>query len=122
MSARIRKSVLRIPCERVGIKDPWAFAEEHEDLFRWDGPCPRFQVAPTKRGFFDLVLRERVAPDCESYGRTRGLTGAEHRKYSPYFVALFPDCPMERVRLVDFCWYDGAEAPDYYEGCREDAD
>ena len=115
MSARIHKTVLRIPCERVGVEDPWQFADEHEDLFRWEGPLPRFQVAPTVRPFIDYVLKERVSRE-ESFGRTRGLTPAELRKYTPAFRALFPRIHMADVRLVDFCWYDGCEAPDYYEG------
>ena len=30
MSARIRMRVLRVPCEKVGVADPWAFSEAHE--------------------------------------------------------------------------------------------
>jgi hypothetical protein len=26
---------------------------------------------------------------------------------------------MDDVRFVEFCWYDGCEAPDYYEGNQE---
>ena len=117
MSARIKKCVLRVPCERVGIRDAWAFADAHPELFRWDGPCPRFTVAPTQRGFFDCVLHEWITDEL-SCGKSRGLTEAERRKYGPLFRARFPDIRMEDVRFVEFCWYDGCEAPDYYEGER----
>ena len=115
MSARIKMSVLRVPCECVGIDDPWAFSEEHEEFFPAGGPCPHFAVSPTVRGFIDYVLSERICRE-ESYGKTRGLTPAEQRKYAPALRALFPQINMEDVRFVEFCWYDGCEAPDYYEG------
>ena len=56
MSARLYKKVLRLPCERVGVGDPWAFSEAHPALFGWNDPLPHFEVAPTVRGFFDYVL------------------------------------------------------------------
>ena len=115
MSARIKKCVLRVPCERVGVEDPWAFSEEHEKFFPAWGPYPHFSVAPTVRPFIDFVLSERLSQE-ESYGKTRGLTPAERKKYEPSFRTLFPGIDMRDVRFVEFCWYDGCEAPDYYEG------
>lgn len=115
MSARIKMSVLRVPCERVGVDDPWAFAEAHGAFFPDLGAYPHFAVAPTVRPFIDYVLREHVT-DGPSYGKTRGLTAAEQCKYEPAFRALFPAVDMRDVRFVEFCWYDGCEAPDYYEG------
>lgn len=118
MSARIKMCVLRVPCEKVEVEDPWAFSEEHEDFFpAWD-PYPHFAVAPTEHRFIDYVLSERLAQG-ESYGKTRGLTPAERKKYKPVFRNLFPDINMSDVRFVEFCWYDGCEAPDYYEGSKE---
>ena len=114
MSARIHKKVLRLPCECVGVEDPWAFSEAHPELFGWNDPLPRFEVAPTARGFFDYVLFERVSRK-DSFGRTRRLTWLERRRYGPAFRRLFPGVDMRDVRFVAFCWYDGAEAPDYYE-------
>lgn len=115
MSARTKMCVLRVPCEKVGVKDPWAFSEAHEELFPPWGPYPHFAVAPTVRPFIDYVLREHITDEL-SYGKTRGLTPAEKRKYAPALCRLFPDIDLRDVRFVEFCWYDGCEAPDYYEG------
>ena len=117
MSARIKMSVLRVPCEQVGVDDPWAFAEAHGAFFPDWGTYPHFAVAPTVRPFIDYVLREHI-PDGPSQGKTRGLTAAERRRYEPAFRALFPAVDMRDVRFVEFCWYDGCEAPDYYGGER----
>ena len=114
MSARLYKKVLRLPCECVGVEDPWAFSDAHGELFGWTDPLPHFEVAPTVRGFFDYVLFEQVSRR-DSFGRTRRLTRFERRKYAPVFQRLFPGVDMHDVRFVRFCWYDGCEAPDYYE-------
>ncbi len=118
MSARIRMRVLRVPCEKVGIRDPWAFAEAHEAFFPAWEPYPHFAVAPTVRPFIDYVLQEQLTEEM-SFGRTRSLTDAERRKYTPAFRDLFPDIDMADVRHVVFCWYSGCEAPDYYGGEKE---
>ena len=114
MSARIRMKVLRIPCEKIGIEDPWAFAEAHEAFFPAWEPYPHFAVAPTVRPFIDYVLQEHVS-DALSFGKTRRLTAAERRRYRPAFRALFPNIDMHDVRFVVFCWYSGCETPDYYK-------
>lgn len=113
--------VLRVPCERVGVGDPWAFSEAHEEFFPAGEPYPHFAVAPTERGFIDYVLSERICSG-ESYGKTRGLSPAERQKYEPAFRRLFPGIDMDDVRFAEFCWYDGTEAPDYYEGNTESFD
>ncbi len=118
MSARIKMSVLRVPCEKLGIEDPWAFSEAHEDFFPAWGPYPHFAVAPTVRPFIDYVLSEHITDEM-SFGKTRALTGAERRRYKSAFRALFPDIDMDDVRFVVFCWYSGCEAPDYYEEVKE---
>ena len=118
MSARIQMSVLRVPCEKLGIEDPWTFSEAHKAFFPDWGRYPHFAVAPTVRPFIDYILREHIT-DEPSFGKTRSLTAAERRKYEPAFQSLFPDIDMRNVRFVVFCWYDGCEAPDYYEGGSE---
>ncbi len=114
MSARIKMRVLRVPCEKVGVKDPWAFGEAHSEDFPAEGPYPYFAVAPTVRGFIDYVLSEQISQK-KSFGRTRKLTFIERKKYASAFQKLFPQIDMHDVRLVVFCWYNGCEAPDYYE-------
>lgn len=114
MSARIKEKVLRVPCERVGVEDPWVFADEHERDFPYGEAYPHFEVAPTVRGFIDYVLDARISPHVDSYGKIRNLTPSERRKYTPAFQKLFPGIDMDDVRFVEFCWYDGIEAPDYY--------
>ena len=94
MSARIRMRVLRVPCEKVGVADPWAFSEAHESEFPAWGTCPYFAAAPTVRPFIDYVLFEQIS-DAQSFGRTRSLT------YLP--VALTPTLSPHTPRWAFTC-------------------
>lgn len=131
MSTYVREKVLRVPMERIDInylknivtqKYP---NEDCEDDFSWylEKALPdvfdyatvrKFQVAPTESPFFDYVLDYEYDADGE-YGKTRALTDNEKRKYLPVFQKIDPSINMDWVRLVEFCWYNGTEAPDYYD-------
>lgn len=131
MSTYVREKVLRIPMERIDmnyIKDIVAQKypnENHEDDFDWylESALPdvfdyatvgKFQVAPTESPFFDYVLDYEYDADGE-YGKTRALYESEKAKYLPIFQKIDPNIDMNYVRLVEFCWYNGCEADDYYD-------
>ena len=54
------------------------------------------------------------------YGKIRSLYESEKEKYLPVFKQLDPEIDMNNVRLVEFCWYNGTEAPDYYNEVYDD--
>ncbi len=121
MSTYVREKVLRIPLEKLNIK----FTEEEEDDLGWAvenrfpdifdyGAEGKFQLAPTESNFIDFVLEKEWDADGE-YGKIRSLTENEKSKYLPKFQQIDPDVNMDDVRLVEFCWYNGCEAPDYYD-------
>ena len=131
MSTYVREKVLRIPMERVDlsyIKNIIAQKypnEKHEDDFSWylESALPdvfdyatvgKFQIAPTESPFFDYVLDYEYDADGE-YGKTRALYESEKAKYLPVFQKIDPNIDMNHVRLVEFCWYNGCEADDYYD-------
>ncbi len=121
MSTYVREKVLRIPLEKLNL----AFADEEMDDLGWFieerfpeifsyGDEGKFQLAPTETPFIDLVL-EYEYDACGEYGKTRALTEREKEKYRPMFQKIDPEVNMDFVRLVEFCWYNGCEAPDYYD-------
>lgn len=129
MSTYIREKVLRIPMDRLNmsaIKN--TLAENHEDYeddfsFYLESYFPTlfgyatkhmFQIAPTEESYIDYVLEYEYDADRE-YGKTRKLYDSEKAKYLPVFQQLDPDVNMDDVRLVEFCWYNCCEAPDYYD-------
>ena len=122
MSTYVREKVLRVPMEHVDIhyiaqkyEDDFALYLEKEfpNIFNY-ATVGMFQIAPTEKPFFDYVLDYEYNADGE-YGKTRALTDNEKRKYLPVFQKIDPSINMDWVRLVDFCWYNGTEAPSYYD-------
>lgn len=74
-----------------------------------------FQIAPADGDFIDFVLSDDYGCDAAEYGKTRALTENEKRKYGPVWEQIIPNIDMNRVRLVEFCWYNCCEAPGYYD-------
>lgn len=131
MSTYVREKVLRIPRYKmnfahivrkieekfpdVDVMDDLGFYIEDAlpDLFDY-GTVNKFQLSPTKENYIDYVLEYEWDADGE-YGKTRALYDSEKKKYEPIFQKIDPNINMNYVRLVEFCWYNGCEAPDYYD-------
>lgn len=136
MSTYVREKVLRIPRYRLNfahivrkleekfpnedVMDDLDFYIESalSDLFGY-GDVGKFQLSPTDEPFIDYVLDYEFDADGE-YGKTRALTENEKKKYLPVFQKIDPDINIDFVRLVEFCWYNGCEAPDYYDETKDD--
>lgn len=122
MSDYCKKKVLRIPWEDTGLKlddyddisfDLW---NKYGDMFYWCGnEVGRFQLAPCVRRFIDYVLEDDYGYDCGEWGKVRELYPQEVDKYKDVFQKLCPTIDMSKVKLVEFCWYNCSEAPDYYD-------
>lgn len=131
MSTYVKEKVLRIPRDKLNftyitkkleekfpdedIMDDLGYYIENAfpDLFDY-GTKNKFQLAPTEEEFIDYVLDREW--DCDGdYGKVRDLYESEKEKFKPIFQQLDLDINMDYVRLVEFCWYNGSEAPDYYE-------
>lgn len=131
MSTYVREKVLRIPMERINTsyltnviaqKFPnedceddfsWYLERAFPDLFDY-ATIGKFQTSPTETPFFDYVLDYEYDADGE-YGKVRTLYDSEKAKYLPVFQQLDPNVNMDDVHLVEFCWYNGCEAEDYYD-------
>lgn len=120
MSTYVREKVLRIPFEKLNLAIPEKCDDYHcelENMFPqlFEYACVgKFQISPTCEFYIDYVLDYEYDAGGE-YGKIRELTNREKEKYRSIFQQLDPDLNMDFVRLVEFCWYNGCEAPDYYE-------
>lgn len=131
MSTYVREKVLRIPRHKMNFAYVVRILEEkfpNEDVmddlnFYIESALPnlfdyatvgKFQIAPTEENYIDYVLEYELDADGE-YGKTRALYDNEKKKYEPIFQKIDPNINMDYVRLVEFCWYNGTEAPDYYD-------
>lgn len=122
MSAWIEITALRVPCESVGISgDAWDFCGMHEGLPEFDRGeypyqhFPRFEPSPTVGNYLDYELSETVAAEGPGFGHCRELSSGEKADYLPVFYKYFPNLDGSKVHYVKYCFYDGCEAPDYYE-------
>ena len=131
MSTYVREKVLRIPRHKMNfahivrqLEEKYPNDDVMDDLgFYLESTLPelfgygdknKFQLAPTCEPFIDYVLDYEY--DCDGeYGKVRDLYESEKEKFAPIFHKLDPDLNMDYVRLVEFCWYNGGEAPDYYD-------
>lgn len=129
MSYYVREKVLRVPFECVDLSYIKSVIEKQHDDYEEDitlyiehafpdlfdySTIGKFQTAPTARPFFDYVLDYEYGAEGE-YGKTRALTDNEKKKYLSVFQKIIPNINMNYVRLVEFCWYNCCEAPDYYD-------
>ncbi len=122
MSDYTREKVLRIPIneedkkcifEKYNIEDIWDL-EYTLDIF--DSATPnKFQIAPTEKEFIDYVLEYDPYTHFGDFGKVRKLLESEKTKYEPIFHKLWEGFDINKVRLVEFCWYNCSEAPDYYD-------
>ena len=123
MSTYVREKVLRVPFDKYAqffkleIDDPddmpWSVARKYPNLWGY-GDIGMFQFSPTEELYVDYVLDYEY--DCDGeYGKVRELYPSEKAKYLPKFLDIFSHINMNDVKLVEFCWYNGCDAPDYYE-------
>lgn len=131
MSTYVREKVLRIPQDKINleniinelerkysnenVRDDLSFFLEAAmpDMFGY-GDKDKFQMSPTCEPFVDYVLEYEY--DCDGdYGKVRELYESEKEKFRPVFQKIDPDINMDYVRVVEFCWYNGCEAPNYYD-------
>ena len=102
--------------EVFNVNDRWGVIEHLENT--------QFEVAPTEQFFIDFNLPCSNEAEGE-WGKTRPLTDNEYKKYCVLFHDLingeYPILPY-MLRLVEYCWYDCSEAPDYFDEstCHDD--
>ena len=120
MSSYTLEKVVRFKIEEskflklLNIEDIWDL-ETHS--YFGNGEVGKFQIAPTEDFFVDFVLN--VDSGNSEYGRTRELTYKEFEKYVKIFRTIIPEAetiPYNKLRLVEFCWYNASEAPNYFNG------
>ena len=135
MSDYKREKVLRIPREFLDMStieaklaekygEDWEddvsfyLEQEFKELFAYSTP-KKFQLSPTCEDFIDYVLESEYGADAGDWGKVRELYESEKEKYRPVFQQIDPNVNMDKVRLVEFCWYNCCEAPDYYDNTND---
>jgi hypothetical protein len=116
MSDYVRVKAIRIPLEFTGIKyddrDELEFGETTKDKWGYMDEG-KFMFAPTEGDYIDYCL-EHEHDGYGEFGKVRELYPNEVEAWTPIFKDAMPECDMSKARLVEYCWYNCCEAPDYY--------
>lgn len=131
MSCYEYQKILRIPFDKLDISEltnqldlalveknglDYSLENNFTELFKYK-EVGYFQFAwvDSDEDYIDYILDSKFDPSVQGdYGRSRNLTENEKKKYLLKFQELDPNVDMDDVRLVEYCWYNGTEAPDYY--------
>ncbi len=124
MSEYCHRKVIRMKiseeeaCEIFGVEMHPDVRPDIEELL--EAP---FELAPTAEFFIDYNLP--CSNEAEGdWGKVRTLSQTEFLKYAPDFCELlnYRGINTNELRLVEYCWYDCSEAPDYFDEstCHDD--
>lgn len=85
------------------------------ELVEYDVPGKFYWGMTYPRTFLDYCVDEEYGADCGEWGKIRELTPNEKRKYGELFRQILPIVYEDDLRVVEYCYYNGCEAPDYYD-------
>lgn len=65
--------------------------------------------------YLDYTLNYEYGSDMENYGMAYELTKGQKEKWKDKFGKYLKDIDKDKFRLVEYCYYNGCDCPDYYE-------
>jgi len=75
-----------------------------------------------KRAYIDWVYYSTYGEESGDWGNARLLTQKELDTIKPFFNKIGIPYGDTDLRVVDFCYYNACEPPDYYDIVNEDTD
>ena len=99
------------------IEDYWdsfGWNYEENDNFDIQNPVAEVDGKYVSNYYLCYVLKYEYGANNGEFGRSRPLNAAEQEKYKEIFSKKLKDVDPSKFRLVDFCYYNGCDAPDYY--------
>ena len=118
MSDYIKEKVIRLPFKATGISDKFDSFSKMRDYLEGTFAAfkeGKFQISPTNEYFVDYVIESDYGTDAGDYGKVRELYPSEKIRFGMIFKAIFPEANIDALRVVEYCWYNCCEAPDYYD-------
>lgn len=112
------------------MDDLWELENKLPEVFSWntrrtarEERKPYFAI---NSGYDDMTHESHYYIDCVLYnsegagdwGKVRKLYPTELVKYTKIFkdtLGIEPDCSEGGMKLVDYCYYNGCDAPDYFD-------
>lgn len=123
MSDYVKEIVVRLPfpksiLEEVETEDPWDcedYLKEKLGVFFDVTGSKCFVIGSTDSSYYlDWRFYNSYGDESGDYGFSRYLTDAEYNEIKPMFDRIVKEYKREDLRIVDYCYYNGSDAPDYY--------
>ena len=125
MSDYVRRKVIRLPFPNnifteCKTKDDWECEDYLKEKFGsiWGkerGKKKYLEIESTDESYYlDYVFYSTYGEESGEFGFVRLLNDKEFNKVKPIFD-LVTDYARDDLRLVDYCYYNGYDAPDYYD-------
>ena len=124
MSDYVHKKVVRLlfpkeikeKCNTNNVWDCEPYLKELLGELFDDQKKPHFSLECTENGYYiDWVYYSTYGEESGSFGFARLLTKKELNVIKPYFDKLFVDYKDKDLRVVNYCYYNCCDAPDYYD-------
>ena len=102
-------------CRSLGAEDWWGLEELKPELFGHSKNKPYFEIeAPDDDYYLSYVLFYEYGADCGEFCRNRFLSPAEQEKYKAIFEQVLPEVDANKLKYVDYCYYNASDGPDFY--------
>ena len=119
MSDYVRVKAIRYPLTKedlkeLNVEDIWDL-EEKFNLY--NDKC-RFEVNSSDKyeGYLDCVLKYEYGSTFDDYGLVYELDEKQKERWCYNFNGFFRiNIDENKLRLVEYCYYNGVDCPDYYD-------
>lgn len=121
MSDYVHKKVIRYPLQglmdKLNVKDPDDCEEELKDkLVNLYGNKYGFEIEITdKNWYLDFVYYNTCGESSGDFGIVRLATENEINLLFPYYSELFSEININKIRAVEYSYYNCCECTNYYE-------
>lgn len=127
MSDYVRTKVIRYPlddfCERMKFDNEYKLEEFFEKVdrdFEFYSSRPNTFTIESTYGnqkshiYLDYILNYEYGLDMGDYGISYELNEEQKEKWKGRFSKYLNDIDKDKFRLVEYCYYNGCDCPDYY--------
>ena len=125
MSAYTRNKAIMYPLDKdtlnkLGVEDAWDLVDKFPEINNFGSAIPYFEIEAMVDDdwecthYLSYVLYHTYGKEFGEFGRNRLLTSTEQEKYKAIFEKIIPDIDVNKLKYVDYCYYNASESPDFY--------